>query len=94
MARERNRRVVDCVLTDFDDGDNDPEGMARLLQVYVDRGIAVRPRTRAEVERFFDGLELVEPGVEVIHRWRNEHIEHPHSYDKRVSLYGAVGKKG
>jgi hypothetical protein len=45
------------------------------------------------VTRFFDGLELVEPGVEVIHRWRNEGIEHPQSYDKRVSLYGAVGKK-
>jgi len=81
------------VTTDFDDGDHDPEGMGRLLQVYVDRGIPVRPRTRAEVGRFFEGLELVEPGVEVIHRWRSEGIEHPRSYDKRVSLYGAVGRK-
>lgn len=81
------------VTTDFDDGADDPDGMGRLLQVYVDRGIPVRPRTRAEVERFFDGLEIVEPGVEVIHRWRNEGIEHPHNHDKRVSLYGAVGKK-
>lgn len=81
------------VTTDFDDGDADPEGMARLLQVYIDRGIPVQPRTRAEVARFFDGLELVAPGVEVIHRWRPEGIERPKSYDKRVSLYGAVGKK-
>ncbi|MFE3542889.1 SAM-dependent methyltransferase [Nocardia sp. NPDC059177] len=81
------------VTTDFDDGDHDPDGMARLLQVYADRGIAVRPRTRAEVARFFDGLELVSPGVEVIHRWRNEGIDRPRSYDKQISLYGAVGRK-
>lgn len=81
------------VTTDFDDGDADPDGMARLLQVYADRGIAVRPRTRAEVGRFFDGLELVDPGVEVIHRWRNDGIDPPRSYDKQISLYGAVGRK-
>jgi hypothetical protein len=81
------------VTTDFDDGPEDPDGMARLLQVYIDRGIPVRPRTRAEVERFFDGLELVEPGVEVIHRWRNGGIEYLADHDKKVSLYGAVGKK-
>ncbi|MFC9435252.1 SAM-dependent methyltransferase [Nocardia sp. NPDC057030] len=81
------------VTTDFDDGDQDPQGMARLLQVYADRGIPVRPRSRAEVAQFFAGLELVEPGVEVIHRWRNEGIAPPQSYDKRISLYGAVGKK-
>ncbi|MGW0184132.1 SAM-dependent methyltransferase, partial [Nocardia sp. NPDC003345] len=56
------------VTTEFDEGPDDPEGMARLLQVYQDRGIPVRPRNRDEVERFFDGLELVDPGVEVIHR--------------------------
>lgn len=81
------------VTTELDDGPDDPEGMARLLQVYIDRGIPVRPRTRAEVEKFFDGMELVDPGVRVIHRWRNEGIEHPRSHDKLVSLYGAIGKK-
>lgn len=81
------------VTTDFDNGLDDPDGMARLLQVYADRGIPVRPRTRAEVARFFEQLELVDPGVEVIHRWRTAGIEHPPSHDKKVSLYGAVGRK-
>jgi S-adenosyl methyltransferase len=27
-------------------------------------------RSRSEVERFFDGLELVDPGVVQVHRWR------------------------
>ncbi|MCX4091436.1 SAM-dependent methyltransferase [Nocardia sp. alder85J] len=81
------------VTTEFDDGADDPDGMARLLQVYIDRGIPVNPRNRDQVARFFDNLELLEPGVVVIHRWRNEGIEHPPSHDKRVSLYGAIGKK-
>nr|WP_276514869.1 SAM-dependent methyltransferase [Nocardia transvalensis] len=82
------------VTTDFDDGEDDPDGMARLLQVYVDRGIPVQPRTRAEVARFFEGLTMVDPGVEVIHRWNNGGIDHPASHDKQVSLYGAVARKG
>ncbi|MBF6169773.1 SAM-dependent methyltransferase [Streptomyces gardneri] len=81
------------VTTDFDAGSDDPEGMARLLQVYADRGIPVRPRTRGEVARFFQHLELVDPGVEVIHRWRTGGIQPPRSHDKKVSLYGAVGRK-
>ena len=27
-------------------------------------------RTRAEILRFFDGLELLEPGLVQVHRWR------------------------
>jgi hypothetical protein len=81
------------VTTEFDEGDDDPDGMARLLQVYIDRGIPVNPRTKEQVAKFFDGMDLLEPGVEVIHRWRNDGIEHPPSHDKRVSLYGAVGRK-
>ncbi len=85
--------AISHVTTDFDDSPTDPDGMMRLLQVYIDRGIHVSPRSRAEVERLFDGLELVEPGIEVIHRWRTPGIEHPRGHDKKVSLYGGVGKK-
>ncbi|WP_245568224.1 SAM-dependent methyltransferase [Nocardia jiangxiensis] len=85
--------AISHVTTDFDEGPQDPDGMMRLVQVYIDRSIAVHPRSRAEVARFFDGLELLEPGVEVIHRWRNDGIEHPPSRDKQVSLWGAIGRK-
>lgn len=85
--------AISHVTTDFDDGPADPDGMARLLQVYIDRGIPVQPRTRREVEGLFDGLELVEPGVEVIHRWRAETDEFPPGHDKNVSLYGGVARK-
>ncbi|MQY23005.1 SAM-dependent methyltransferase [Nocardia macrotermitis] len=81
------------VTTDFDCGPDDPDGMGRAVDVYTSRGIAVTPRTRAEVGWFFEGLELLEPGVEVVHRWRNERVEDPPLRDKQVSLWGAIGCK-
>lgn len=85
--------AISHVTTDFDDGPDDPEGMSRLVRVYHDRGIPLRPRSRAEVARFFDGLELLEPGVEVVHRWRSTGIENPRGRDKQISLWGAIGRK-
>lgn len=32
----------------------------------------VTPRSRTEVARFFDGLELVDPGLVEVQRWRPE----------------------
>jgi len=34
-----------------------------------------RHRTREEVARFFDGLELIEPGVVPVQRWRPSDLE-------------------
>jgi len=34
---------------------------------------ALTPRTRAAVERFFDGFELVEPGLVDVSEWRSDH---------------------
>jgi SAM-dependent methyltransferase len=49
-------------------------------------------RTRAEILRFFDGFELVEPGLVWVHEWR------PESPDDRPEQlasmnYGGVGRK-
>jgi hypothetical protein len=49
-------------------------------------------RTREEFERFFTGLELVEPGVTLISEWRragNQELPRP----DEVSAYGAVARK-
>ena len=47
-----------------------PEEVARGAAVYRAQGIESRARTRAEVEGLFRGLELVDPGVVLINRWR------------------------
>ena len=45
-------------------------------------------RSRSEVERFFDGLELVEPGVALVSDW---HTTSPGAVD--LPVYAAVGRK-
>jgi O-methyltransferase involved in polyketide biosynthesis len=45
-------------------------------------------RTLSEVERFFDGMELAEPGVTAVTRWQN-----PGYRDTRTIGYGGVARK-
>jgi hypothetical protein len=51
-------------------GDFDPATMRKAEEIYRSNGIAFQGRGKEEVERFFAGLELAEPGVVVSHRWR------------------------
>jgi hypothetical protein len=48
-------------------------------------------RTRAEVTRFFDGLDLVPPGVVYVHEWRPDQGD-PVPGDG-MSAHGGVGRK-
>jgi len=48
-------------------------------------------RTPAEIARFFDGMELVEPGVISITRWRPEAT--PFGEPDEIDQFGAVGRK-
>ncbi|MFG1928850.1 SAM-dependent methyltransferase [Cryptosporangium sp. NPDC048952] len=68
----------------------DPD-QRRLLEPAV--SAEGQPRTREEFARFFDGLELVEPGVSLIHRWRREDSSDlPMPEDHETSAYGAVAR--
>jgi SAM-dependent methyltransferase len=55
----------------------------------MDDGVTLR--THAEVRRFLPGLELVEPGLVQLHRWRPE-PDGPVP-DSELANYGAVGRK-
>ena len=48
-------------------------------------------RTPEQVTRFFDGLDLLEPGVVSCSRWRPETT--PWGEPAEVAMYGGVGKK-
>lgn len=48
-------------------------------------------RTHAEVSRFFDGLDLVEPGVVQLHRWRAGAADTATGLN--LANYGAVARK-
>jgi SAM-dependent methyltransferase len=50
--------------------DFDPELMGSIAGTAERSGIPYVPRSKAETEKFFDGLELVEPGLVPILAWR------------------------
>jgi hypothetical protein len=52
--------------------DIDPSGVGRLVEIYNEKGVPTQARSRDEVARFFTGLDLLDPGVDLAHRWRPE----------------------
>jgi hypothetical protein len=68
------------------------EQTTQVADSYRAQGIAGQLRTRAEVERFFDGLDLVVPGLVLAHRWRPGETAADLT-DAQVSVYGAVARK-
>ena len=63
------------------------EALAELSQVMAQR---VTPRSREQVTRFFDGLELIEPGVVPIQQWRPDSDAEAAA---RAGMWGGVGRK-
>ena len=64
------------------------EQMARTVRRFnLQARDPVTVRTYDEVARFFDGLDLVEPGLVQLHRWRAE------SDGLELPNYGGVGRK-
>jgi hypothetical protein len=53
--------------------------------------LALRARSHAEISRFFHGLDLVEPGLVQIHRWRPGPDDVSQGRD--LAAYGGLGRK-
>jgi hypothetical protein len=74
--------------------DFDPDTWEKVTEIYRSGGIPAQVRSADEVARFFDGLELVEPGVEVPHRWKPEAGQPLTDVtDAEVSCYAGVARK-
>jgi hypothetical protein len=74
--------------------DFDPEPLAGVVQAYESNGEVMRLRTQAQVERFFDGLELLEPGVVQAHKWRPDDMARGLvKQDTDVAMYCGLGRK-
>jgi len=77
-------------------GDFDPAAWEGVAAVYRRSGVTMQVRSHADVERFFTGLDLVDPGVVSLPRWRPDpaDIGQPdRPTDAAVSVYGGVGRK-
>jgi hypothetical protein len=70
--------------------DIDTERMTRATGDYNAQRVAAQfnPRTRAEILRYFDGLDLVDPGLVPIPQWRT-----PADPAKPIPMYAGVGRK-
>jgi SAM-dependent methyltransferase len=71
--------------------DIEPERMAEAARQYNVRARETqRHRTYAEVTRFFDGLDLLEPGVVVVPQWRPQSRAEAEAHS---GMWGGVGRR-
>ena len=75
-------------------GDFDPAAWAGVVAVYRRSGVTMQVRHKPDVDRFFTGLDLIDPGVVSLPRWRPDpsDVGSPPG-DAAVSVYGGVARK-
>ena len=69
--------------------DNPPDVAAKIENVYAGTPTPIYFRDRAEIARFFEGFDLIEPGLVTIDSWCPDPSEPAHPIARW--LYGAVG---
>ena len=95
-AHDLVRTLVDalapgsCLVLSMMTADFEPENVQRGIAAYAAGGVTLVARSRAEVGVFFEGLELLPPGIVSVARWRAKDASDDAA---PVSLYGAVGLK-
>ncbi|MER6951116.1 SAM-dependent methyltransferase [Nonomuraea sp. NPDC000554] len=73
--------------------DAKPELTPQALEVYNQATAGLSLRTHAQISRFFDGYELVEPGLTFPKDWRPDSWPRPEGGKPSVG-YAGVGRKG
>ncbi|MCX4744802.1 SAM-dependent methyltransferase [Kitasatospora sp. NBC_01287] len=73
-------------------GDTDPVGVGGVSREYNARGIPLQVRDKAEATAFFDGYDLLDPGVTLVHQWRPDQGA-PRVRDQDIAMYGGVAVK-
>lgn len=73
--------------------DFDPEAVGRLADIYAAAGTPGQPRRKEEFARFFDGWELLEPGITPSHKWQPEPGVPDNFTDREAACYAAVARK-
>ena len=78
-------------------GDFDPAAWAGVAAVFRRSGVIMQVRSLPEVSRFFTGLDLIEPGVVSLPRWRPDRDAEVGQAglppDAAVSVFGGVARK-
>lgn len=69
-----------------------PDAVAEVEKLYASTSAAAQTRSHEQILRFFDGFELVEPGLVHQPRWRPETASTP-DHPERVWFYAGIGRK-
>ncbi|MBB5939730.1 SAM-dependent methyltransferase [Streptomyces zagrosensis] len=72
--------------------DSAPREMTAVAREYTRRNMTLRLRSHEQSRAFFTGLDLVEPGVVLVHHWHPGpgQVDVP---DHDVAMYGGVARK-
>jgi predicted O-methyltransferase YrrM len=73
-------------------GDFDPAAWEGVTEIFRRSGVIMQVRPRPAVERFFAGLDLIDPGVVSLPHWRPDPSDTDQPSDTAVSVYGGVGR--
>jgi len=74
-------------------GDLDPAAMEKAATLFRRSGTPMHPRSHAEFSRFFDGMELLEPGVLPVSEWRPVEEDLAATAEGVVPVYAGVARK-
>ncbi|MDH6217902.1 SAM-dependent methyltransferase [Streptomyces pseudovenezuelae] len=72
-------------------GDFDPETWERVVEVYRRGGTTAQVRSRGEFARFFEGLELIDPGIQLAAHWHPE-LGGRRTQGEQIPLYVGVAR--
>jgi hypothetical protein len=81
--------TMSCATTDF----LTPELKANWDESLRTGRSDVHPRTQAEFEEFFTGLDLIDPGIVAVSEWRPDPDAEEHPTPVEASIFGAVARK-
>ncbi|GAA2267981.1 SAM-dependent methyltransferase [Streptomyces amakusaensis] len=81
-----------CLVLSHVTGEFDPRTWERVVQIYEENGIPAQARSGEELATFFEGMELVDPGVQLADRWRPEPGAEPVEA-LLAPIYGGVARK-
>lgn len=82
-----------CVVLSHVTGDFDPKSWDLAVDIYRQGGVPAQVRTRDEFARFFDGMTLIEPGVQVATQWRPSADSTGSEGSQTTALYVGVARK-
>jgi SAM-dependent methyltransferase len=74
-------------------GDGQPVEVIEAQSLSARTATQIILRPRAQIEAYFDGFTLVEPGLVFIPSWRPEPGEPVEEHPERVGAYAGVGRK-